>query len=111
MFRSANPNATNNANDNFSTNEFAKIRLGFNSANNFHRQLLLGFMNEYATDNIDPGYDGVHLDDQPNDMYFRSQETNLIIQGVGVLNPLKRHPIGVKTDQTGFVEIVLDGVE
>lgn len=108
---SANPNTIRNANDSYSVHEFGKIRLGFNSANNFHRQILLGFMNEKASDNFDPGFDGVHLDDQPNDMFFRSQETNLIIQGVGFFNPLKRHPIGIKTDQVGFVEIVLDEVE
>jgi hypothetical protein len=107
----ANPNAITNANDAYSVHEFGKIRLGFNSVNNFHRQILLGFMNEKASDNFDPGYDGIHLDDQPNDMFFRSQETNLIIQGVGFFNPLKRHPISIKTNQDGYVEIVLDDVE
>jgi hypothetical protein len=107
----ANPNTVVNANDSYVVNEFSKIRLGFNSANNFHRQILLGFMNDNATDNYDPGYDGVHLDDQQNDMYFRNRETNLIIQGVGTFNATKRHPIGVKTSQSGYVEIVLDGVE
>ncbi|WP_329805902.1 choice-of-anchor D domain-containing protein [Flavobacterium facile] len=107
----ANPNVVTNANDAYSVRKFGKIRLGFNSTNNFHRQILLGFMNERASDNFDPGYDGIHLDDQPNDMFFRSQETNLIIQGVGFFNPLKRHPISIKTNQDGYVEIVLDDVE
>lgn len=117
MFRSVNqavttnPSSITNANDSYIVHEFAKIRLGFNSANNFHRQILLGFMNERATDNLDPGYDGVHIDNQLNDMYFRNQETNLIIQGVGFFDQAKRHPIGIKTDQTGNVEIVLDGIE
>jgi hypothetical protein len=117
MFRTTNtslvtnPNSVINANDAFTINEFSKIRLGFNSANNFHRQILLGFMNERATDNYDPGYDGVHLDDQQNDMYFRNHETSLIIQGVGTFIETKRHPIGIKTSQSGYVEIVLDGVE
>lgn len=107
----ANPNAVVNANDSFSVNEFSKIRLGFNSTNNFHRQLLLGFMDELATDTYDPGFDGIHLDNQPNDMYFRSQDTSLIIQGVGFFNSAARYPIGIKTSQVGFVEIVLDDVE
>jgi hypothetical protein len=107
----ANPNATTNSNDSYGTHEFAKIRLGFNSANNFHRQILIGFMDESATDAIDDGYDGVLIEDQPNDMYFRTQEKNLIIQGVGAFNENKSHALSVKTNQVGNVEFVLDEVE
>ena len=107
----SNPNAITNANDSFSTPEYAKIRLGFNSANNFHRQILLGFMDDKATDGIDLGYDGVYLDDQPNDMCFRTSNTNLIIQGVGFFNANKRHPLSIKVNQAGNVEIILDDVE
>lgn len=107
----SNPNEITNPNDSYVVHEFAKIRLGFNSANDFHRQVLLGFMDEFASDSFDAGYDGVHLDNQPNDMYFRSQNTNLIIQGVGFFNENKRHPLSIKTNQTGYVEIVLDDIE
>jgi hypothetical protein len=34
-----------------------RIRLGYIS-NNYHRQVLLAFMNEKATSDIDNGYDG-----------------------------------------------------
>ena len=106
-----NPNTASNNNDAYVTSAYGKIRVGFNSTNNYHRQVLIGFMNENATDNFDLGFDGVHLDDQPNDMYFRNQNVNLIIQGVGFFNENKRHALSIKVDQTGFVEIVLDGVE
>ena len=111
LFRSTNQITPRNANDAYVVKEFAKIRLGFNSVNNYHRQILLGFMNEDASDNFDPGYDGVLLDDQPNDMYFRNQDKNLIIQGVGFFNQNKKHPLSIKVNQTGVVEIVLDDVE
>jgi hypothetical protein len=39
-----------NSNDIVFNNYKQKIRLGFNTVNKFHRQLLLGFMNEAATD-------------------------------------------------------------
>jgi hypothetical protein len=42
-----------NSNDIVFNNYNTKIRLGFNTVNKFHRQLLLGFMNEAATDGID----------------------------------------------------------
>ena len=115
LFRSTNQitprNIPRNANDAYVVKEFAKIRLGFNSVNNYHRQILLGFMNEDASDNFDPGYDGVLLDDQPNDMYFRNQDKNLIIQGVGFFKENKKHPLSIKVNQAGIVEIVLDDVE
>lgn len=107
----SNPNNPINSNDSYVVTEYAKIRLGFNSANNYHRQILLGFMDDKASQNFDPGYDGVLLDDQPNDMYFRNQDKNLIIQGVGYFNENIKHSIGVKTNETGFVEFVLDDVE
>ena len=111
MTIASNTNAITNANDSFYTPQFAKIRLGFNSANNYHRQILLGFMDGKATDGIDFGYDGVLLDNQPNDMCFRTSNTNLIIQGVGYFNPARRHPLSIKVDQKGYIEIVLDDVE
>lgn len=117
MFRNSsettfsNPNAVSNSNDVYEVKNFAKIRLGFNSANNFHRQILLGFMNENATDLYDAGYDAVNLDDQPNDMSFSCQNTDLMIQGVGFYDENQKYPLSIKTNQLGFVELVLDEVE
>jgi hypothetical protein len=107
----ANSNATTNSNDHYGLSEFAKIRLGFYSANNLHRQLLFGFMDDNASDYYDAGYDGILLDIQPNDMYFKNQGNNLIIQGVGSFVPNKRYALTVKTNQAGFIKIKLDGVE
>jgi len=112
MFRNGNnPHTTANANDDYDMPNFAKIRLGFNSSNNYHRQILLGFMNENATSGIDPGYDGIHIDNQPNDMYFLNQGTKLTIQGDGAFSDAKIFPLSVKVDAAGTVQFVLDGVE
>ena len=107
----ANPNAEINPNDSYNLNPYAKIRLGFNSSNNYHRQILLGFMDGKATSNFDPGYDGPLMDEHSNDMFFKNRNDKLIIQGVGEFNEVIRHALSVKTDQTNFVEFVLDGVE
>jgi hypothetical protein len=57
--------------DNFvDEGQFIKLSLGFDSANNYHRQILLGFMNQYATSGFDNGYDGVSFESHSNDMYF-----------------------------------------
>jgi len=91
-------------------NTFAKIRLGFN-ANGFHRQLLLGFMNQLATDAFDNGYDARQIDTQPNEMTFIIPGAKLAIQGVGYFNPGNIYPLSVKSGANGIVKFTLDGTE
>ncbi len=90
---------------------FAIIRLGYNSANNYHREAVLGFANEKATSAIDPGYDAVHLDTQPTDMYFLNGTTKLVIQGEGYFNTANIYPIGVKTASEGIVKFLIDATK
>ena len=92
-------------------NTFTKLRLGFLSSNDFHRQLLLGFMNENATSGFDMGYDARQIDDQPNEMYFINGSEKLVIQGDGFFNVASVFPIGVKTATEGIIKIALDEVE
>uniref|UniRef100_UPI00286B6B62 choice-of-anchor D domain-containing protein n=1 Tax=Flavobacterium sp. TaxID=239 RepID=UPI00286B6B62 len=108
-----NPKKGNNENDKtkVDTNNYMKIRLGFTSHNNYHRQILLGFMNEKATDDLDYGYDGLNLDENPNDMYFLAGESQLLIQGVGAFYNNDSYPIGVKTDAEGKVIFMVDAIE
>ena len=92
-------------------NSFSKIRLGFNSVNGYHRQILLGFMDNLATEGFDPGYDATQLDSQPNDLYFVNSGSNLVIQGVDAFNASKILPLSVKNATEGTVEFVLDATE
>ena len=101
----------NNDNDPIVKDTLMKIRLGFNSNNNFHRQVLLGFMNEKATSNMDYGYDALNIDDFPNDMYFLNGENQLVIQGEGFFNDDASYPIGVKTAVEGTVSFITDALE
>ena len=94
------------------TEKYKKVRLGHNTVNDeYHRQVLLGFMNEKATKEFDNGYDGYNFDDFPNDMYFINSGNQLIIQGVDYFNANDSFPIGVKTSIAGKVSFTLDGVE
>jgi hypothetical protein len=102
---------SSNENDSYIEDNFQKIRLGFNDRNNYHRQILLGFMNENATNGIDAGYDAVLLDNQPNDLYFINGEANLNISGEGNFNETSIYPLGVKTDAIGTVTFSLDSIE
>ena len=100
-----------NSNDVIYNNYNTKIRLGFNTANNYHRQLLIGFMNDLATDGVDRGYDGYQIDTQKNDVYFLIDNAEYTIQGVGSFDVTKSYLLGVKTDITGNVQFVIDTAE
>jgi hypothetical protein len=101
----------NNSNDITPKNTYKKVRLGFNSSNNYHRQVLLGFMNEKATSEMDYGYDAISLDDIPNDMYFLNGENQLVILGEGYFDENASFPIGVKTAVEGKVSFTIDALE
>ena len=102
---------TTNDNDPIAKDTLMRIRLGFNSNNNYHRQVLMGFMNEKATSAIDYGYDAINIDEFPNDMYFLNSEKQLLIQGEGFFDPTTSYPIGVKTAVEGKVSFIVDALE
>lgn len=101
----------NNNSDPIVKNNFIKIRLGYNTHNSYHRQVLLGFMDEKATSGMDYGYDALNIDDFPNDMYFLVGENQLVIQGVGFFDANTSLPIGVKADTEGKVSFIIDALE
>jgi trimeric autotransporter adhesin len=101
----------NNNNDIVIEENYKKIRLGFNSRNDYHRQVLLGFIDGKATDEMDFGYDAYNMDNFPNDMFFLIGENKFVIQGVGTFNKNASYPIGVKTDAEGIVKFMIDDVE
>lgn len=101
----------NNNNDVVEKDTYKRIRLGYNSNNNYHRQVLLGFMDDKATSDIDNGYDGFNFDYFPNDMYFLHDEDQLVIQGVGYFDRNESYPLGVKADTEGKVRFMIDGLE
>jgi hypothetical protein len=101
-----------NSNDTFSENNtFAKIRLGFDSVENYHRQLLLGFMDNLATDGIDVGYDAINIDNHSSDIYFAVSGLNLVIQGMGAFTADKILPLTVKSAVEGTVKFMIDNTE
>lgn len=109
---SASPNpAMNNEEDEFEQQDFMKIHLGYNSTDNYHRQTLLGFMNQYATAGYDNGYDGISIESLTNDMYFINGTNKLNINGDGFFNANNIYPLGVKNATSGNVSFVVDSKE
>lgn len=110
MFKQQNSKKrTENGNEDL--DNFTRIRLGYVGSTNFHRQLLIGFMNENADDGYNLGYDGEIIDVQPDDAYFQSGNYKLVIQGVGYFNINAIYPITIKSSQLGSVSFILEGVE
>ena len=75
-----------NADDTYTEDTFAEIRLGYTNQDNYHRQMLLGFMDENATSGFDYGYDAILFDEKTNDAYFPLQTRKLNIQDTGTFN-------------------------
>ena len=90
---------------------YKKIRLGYNTINGYHRQVLLAFMDDKATNALDYGYDSEIMDDFPNDMYLLSSEAELAIQGEGYFDENASFPIGVRIEKAGKVSFGIDAVE
>ena len=102
---------SNNENDRIVEDNFIKVRLGFTSKEEYHRQVLLGFMNENATSGIDNGYDAVLFENIPSDMYFLNNGAKLNISGEGTFNVNNIYPIGVKSNVAGEVKFMIDATE
>ncbi|MFN3967859.1 LamG-like jellyroll fold domain-containing protein [Flavobacterium sp.] len=112
LFRTNNSNVENSdSDDEIEEEQFTKLSLGFDSANNYHRQILLGFMNENATAGFDIGYDGLSIESLTNDMYFINEGTRLNIQGDSYFNVNNIYPLGVKNAVTGNVKFSVDNKE
>jgi hypothetical protein len=68
-------------------------------------------MNENADDNFNLGYDAEIIDIQANDIYFQNENYKLVIQGVGFFDVNKSYPLTLKSNQTGVVNFMIDGLE
>ncbi|MFD0863446.1 LamG-like jellyroll fold domain-containing protein [Sungkyunkwania multivorans] len=78
--------------------ETQRIRIGFENAEGFHRQLLLAFI-EGTTDGVDPGYDGRLLDDQRSDAYWMLENEKYVIQAVDSYDKDRRLALGFQIDE------------
>jgi len=100
-----------NSEDEVTSDAFGRIRLGFNPVNEAHRQILLGFMDQYATAGFDPGYDAPQIDNNPDEMSFSYGSENWVIQGDGYFSEDKIYPLAVKSGTAGEVNFTLDATE
>lgn len=109
VFRSA--SAGNNENDPYQPSLYPKIRLGFDSPDGYHRQLLLGFMGQEATEGLDIGFDAENFDANPCDMTFSVEDKGLVIQGVGEMDQTAVYPLTLVTNAAAPLKIGIDDLE
>ncbi|NMH86205.1 LamG-like jellyroll fold domain-containing protein [Flavivirga algicola] len=87
-----------------------KLRIGFNSINEIHRQLLIT-VDENASVNYDWGYDSKYIDTQADDMYWLINNEKFTIQGIDHINDQTIIPLGLHTKKDGFNNITIDKLE
>lgn len=87
-----------------------KIRLGFNSVNEIHRQLLVT-VDTSATKGKDWGYDAPYNDTQIDDMYWMLDNEKYVIQGVDEINETSIFPLGLHSKTDGINTITIDKLE
>ncbi|MBT8259762.1 MAG: T9SS type A sorting domain-containing protein, partial [Bacteroidia bacterium] len=103
-------NRTTNSDNSLKEDNRQKIRLMFDSSLGYHRQLLVG-VDENCTSGFDIGYDGLLIEDIPEDMYWVIDNENYIIQGVPDFNNDRVLPLEVKTNADGNIVIRIDYLE
>jgi len=89
-----------------------KFRIGFDSPNELHRQLLLTIDSRTSL-NVDYGYDGIIAETQIDDMSWIIENDNYIIQGIPSLEPGSNIilPLYVITQDSGKMKISIDELE
>lgn len=87
-----------------------KFRIGFNSVNTIHRQLLLT-IDSNATEDIDWGYDAAYIDDQMDDMYWMISDEKFNIQGRDTVTQASVVPLGLHLRNGGANNISIDHLE
>ncbi|GAA3622460.1 hypothetical protein GCM10022397_05270 [Flavivirga jejuensis] len=101
---------TNSGNKSNTEDTRMKLRIGFNSINDIHRQLLLT-VDENASANYDWGYDSKYIDTQVDDMYWLINNEKFTIQGINNINEQTIIPLGIHTNKDGFNSITIDKLE
>ncbi len=87
-----------------------KLRIGFNSVNTIHRQLLLT-VDENATTGYDWGYDALYHDTQIDDMYWLINDEKYTIQSINNTGLATILPLGIHTKNNGVSSISIDQLE
>lgn len=103
-------NSKNNNTSNKNNDTRLKLRLGFNSTGQIHRQILTTVDNR-ATIGKDWGFDSKYIDTQIDDMYWLIDNEKYTIQGINEIEEQTILPLGVHTKTQGINIFSIDKLE
>ncbi|WP_452219011.1 LamG-like jellyroll fold domain-containing protein [Lacinutrix undariae] len=103
-------NVVNETDNTQLADERPKFRIDFVSPNNYWRQLLLT-VDENTTTGIDWAYDGAVNEENAEDMLWRINEKDFIIQAIAETAPSTILPLSVKTLNGGEIKIHIHDLE
>ncbi|MEM5566846.1 choice-of-anchor D domain-containing protein [Psychroserpens sp. AS72] len=110
VFVRSSDTSTSASDSNEITDDRMKFRIGFNSINTIHRQLLLT-IDEATTTGYDWAYDAKIYDDQMDDLFWMIDNEKYTIQGSNEAEPESVYPLGIKTIDDGLNTITIDDLE
>lgn len=87
-----------------------KIRIGFDSPQIDHRQILLT-IDENSTDGVDWGYDAEIYEVLNDDMYWIINQKKYVIQATNNISVGKEISLGIITTKGGTINIGVDSIE
>ncbi|WP_299278068.1 choice-of-anchor D domain-containing protein [uncultured Psychroserpens sp.] len=87
-----------------------KFRIGFNSVNTIHRQLLLT-IDGATTMGFDWAFDAKIYDNQMDDLFWMIDDEKYIIQGSNLAEENTIYPLGIKVSDDGLNTITIDDLE
>ncbi len=87
-----------------------KLRLGLNSVNQIHRELLVT-VDTNATSGYDWGYDALNIDNQMDDMFWLIDTDKYVIQATNQITDETILPIGIHVKNDGINSITIDKQE
>ena len=102
--------AENTTTDNYNSDDRLKIRLGINTVNGIHRQLLVT-QDQNSKSGYDWGYDGKLTESQIDDIFWMINNSKFVIQGTDVIDANTVLPVGIKTDNAGNNTFTIDALE
>ncbi len=95
---------------NYNEDDRMKFRIGFDSFNLIHRQLLLT-VDEHAKIGYDWGYDGSLSSQQMDDMFWLIEDEKYGIQGIDKVTAETVIPLGIHVRNNGLNSIRIDHLE
>ncbi|WP_052467157.1 choice-of-anchor D domain-containing protein [Psychroserpens damuponensis] len=110
VFVRSSESSANASDNNEIIDDRMKFRIGFNSINTIHRQLLLT-IDDATTMDYDWAYDAKIYDDQMDDLYWLINDEKFTIQGSNEVEPETVYPLGIKTINDGLNTITIDALE